>query len=226
MSTTIAPPLADDRAASTRPRQIVGVLRLAAAALVLSAVITQIVDQLVNDAFEPEHYFSYFTIESSLINIVVLTVGGVLALRWRRDPELFSAVRLATVAYAIITAAVYNILLRGLPPEGFQGVQWPNEVEHVWIPIVIVLDWLLSPGRPSIGWKRLWLVVSYPVAWCAFTLVRGAIDGWYPYPFIDPTGDGGYPSVFAYIIALSIVIVVIGAGAIGVSRFGSRKLRA
>ena len=217
MSTTIAPSLADDRAASTRPRQIVGVLRLAAAALVLSAVITQIVDQLVNDAFEPEHYFSYFTIQSSLINIVVLAVGGVLALRWRRDPGLFSAVRLATVAYAIITAAVYNILLRGLPPEGFQGVQWPNEVEHVWIPILILIDWLFSTGRARLGYRWLWVAVGYPLLWCAFTLIRGALTDWYPYPFINPA-TGGWISVLGYIVGLAAFIVGLAALAIRYSR--------
>lgn len=26
---------------------------------------------------------------------------------------------------------------------------------------------------------------AWPVAWLLFTFVRGAITGWYPYPFLD-----------------------------------------
>ena len=31
------------------------------------------------------------------------------------------------------------------------------------------------------------------------TVVRGALTGWYPYPFIDPA-NGGYASVAAYVV--------------------------
>ena len=204
-------------------RRIVGIARLTAGLLIFAALATQVTELVLNGEFVPSEYFAYFTIESSLINIVVLLVGGVLAVRWLRDPELYTAVRMSTVAYALVTAAVYNVLLRGLPPTGFVGVQWPNEVMHVWIPVFIALDWLLSPGRARLGWKRLWLVVSFPIAWCAFTLIRGAVDGWYPYPFIDPTGDGGYPSVIGYILALSALMIGLGAACIAISRFGARK---
>jgi hypothetical protein len=33
---------------------------------------------------------------------------------------------------------------------------------------------------------------------------------WYPYPFLDPRGDGGYPSVAAY--SLGVLIVFLGVG--------------
>ena len=204
-------------------RKIVGLARIAAAGLIFAAIITQIVDQLVNNAFVADEYFSYFTIESSFINVVVLGVGGVLAFRWLRDPELYTAVRMSAVAYAVVTGAVYNVLLRGLPPTGFVGIQWPNEVMHVWIPIFILLDWILSPGRARLSWKRLLFAVSFPVAWCIYTLVRGSVDGWYPYPFINPTLDGGYPSVVAYIVGLSAFIVGLAAALIAISRFGARR---
>lgn len=205
-------------------RRVTGILRLLAGGLVLAAIIEQIVDLLINGEFEPQKYFTYFTIDSSMINVVVLVVGGVLALKWARDPELYTAVRMSAVAYAVVTAAVYNILLRNIPPTGFVGVQWPNEVEHVWIPLYIALDWLLAPGRARLSFSRLWLVVSFPVAWCAFTLIRGAITGFYPYPFIDPTGAGGYPSVIAYILGLSAFIILLATGIIAISR--TRRSRA
>jgi hypothetical protein len=199
-------------------RRAVGVVRLLAGLGLVATLCVQIVDRVVNDAFDPWEYFSYFTIETSLMNIVVFLVGGVLALRLPRDTILFTTIRMATLAYAIVTAAVYNLLLRTVPYDGFQGLGWPNEVIHVWIPLLIVLDWLVSPGRPALAWRRLGIVMIYPVAWLVYSLVRGAVsNGIYPYPFLDPA-TAGWGSVIAYIVGLSVVLLGLGALAIAYSR--------
>jgi hypothetical protein len=199
-------------------REVLGVVRLVAGLGLFATLVVQIADRVVNNAFDPWEYFSYFTIETSLMNIVVFIVGGILALRLPRDTVLFTTVRMATLAYAIVTAAVYNLLLRNVPYDGFPGLGWPNEVIHVWIPLLIVLDWLVSPGRPALAWRRLGVVMVYPVAWLAYSLVRGAVsNGIYPYPFLDPE-TAGWGSVIAYIVGLSIVLLGLGALAIAYSR--------
>ena len=204
-------------------RRLVGLLRAAAAGLVLAAIITQIADQLGAGVFVPSEYFSYFTVQSSMMNVVVLAAGAVLALRLPRDTVLYTGVRMAALSYAIVTFAVYNGLLRSLPPTGYVGIQWPNEVEHVWIPLYLILDWLLAPGRARLGWRWAWAAIAYPLAWCAYTLLRGAFDGWYPYGFINPTGAGGWPSVLAYIGGLSAFIVALAFGLVATSRVLVRR---
>ncbi|WP_354569486.1 Pr6Pr family membrane protein [Glaciihabitans sp. UYNi722] len=204
-------------------RRIFRVLRLALGLLILSAMITQIVDQVTHDAFKPVEYFAYFTIESSMMNVVVLLVGGLFALRMRRDTELFTSVRVAIFSYAVVTGAVYNLLLRGIPATGYAGLQWPNEIMHVWIPIFIVIDWFVVPGRARAPWRQLWLVISYPIAWLVFTMVRGAVSGWYPYPFLEPSGRGGVGSVLVYIVGIAAFIIAIASIAIGLSRIGVRR---
>lgn len=205
-------------------RRLVGALRLSAGLAVFATLVVQIADRVVHRAFDPAEYFSYFTIQSCLIVIVVLLVGGGLALARDRDPELYTTIRMSIVAYVIVTAGVYNLLLRSVPYEGYQGVQWPNEVLHVWVPIVVVLDWILSPGRPALRWRALPVVIVYPIAWIAFTLVRGAATGWYPYPFLEPGGPGGWGSVIAYIVGLALVILAIGAVALAYGRrFAGRR---
>lgn len=206
-------------------RRSFGALRLIVGLLVLSAIVTQITDQLLHDAFKPGEYFAYFTIESSMINVVVLLCGGVFALRSRAETELFTSLRVAVLSYAVITATVYNVLLRNLPSAGFHGVQWPNEVMHVWVPIVIVLDWLFAPGRARVGWARLWLVVSYPLAWLAFTMLRGAVTGWYPYPFLEPGGRDGMLGVLVYVVGISGFILAVASAAIVVGRLDARSPR-
>jgi hypothetical protein len=199
----------------------VGVLRILLAALVLAAIITQITDQLLNQAFDAAGYFGFFTIQSALMNVVVLSVGGVLALRVAAEPELLARVRMATLSYAVITGVVYNLLLRNLPADGsFVGIGWPNEVLHVWAPILIVLDWLFAPGRPALAWKAIWFALIYPLTWLAYALLRGTFTDWWTYPFLNPGEPGGWPSVLVYIVVIAAVIVAISAAAIGLSRIG------
>ena len=47
----------------------------------------------------------------------------------------------------------------------------------------------------------------------AFTLVRGALDGWYPYPFLDPA-NGGYASVAVYFVTILGFFLVIGGAVV------------
>lgn len=205
-------------------RSVIGVARIIAGLLVLSGIITEIVDTLAHSAFKPDHYFAYFTIESSMMNVVVLVVGGVFAVRHPVDTRLLSTVRMAVLSYAVVTAIVYNVLLRNIPSNGdYQGPHWPTEVFHVAIPILLVLDWILTPGRVPVRWRSLALVASYPLAWLAFTMIRGGLGGWYPYPFLEPGGPGGVLSVVIYCVVLTAVILGFACAAIAISRAGSRQ---
>lgn len=208
---------------ATPARRTVGVLRAAAALLVLAAIITQIADQVAAGVFVPSEYFSYFTVESSMMNVVVLAAGAYLAFRYKSDTVLYTGVRMATVTYAIVTGVVYNLLLRGLPPTGFVGIEWPKEVEHVWIPIYILIDWLFATGRARLAWTWVWAAIAYPLAWCIYTLIRGALTGWYPYPFINPNEPGGWPSVALYILGIAAFIVGLGFLAVRYSRWSGRQ---
>jgi len=205
-------------AAPSIVRRGFGAARILVGLLVVASIATQITDQLLNDAFVAREYFSYFTIQTSLMNVVVLIVAGVLALRSPTDPELLTTVRVSIVAYAVVTGVVYAALLRGIVSDGFVGIQWPNEVIHVVVPVYIALDFLLAPGSPAIPWNRLLFAVVYPLAWVGFTLVRGAVTGWYPYPFLEPGGPAGVAGVALYVLGIAVFIVGVAAVAIGVTR--------
>lgn len=197
-------------------RRVVGTLRLAAALVLGVALVFQIVEKTVNNDMIAGQYFSYFTILTTIIGIGVLGWGGVLALTRAVDPVGYTVARMSVLTYAVVTAIVYNALLRGIPDEGFVVSTWPGEIMHVWIPIVMLLDWLLSPGRPALRWTALRIVVIFPLVWIGFTLVRGAFDGWYPYPFLEPST--GWLSVMAYVLGIAAFIVGLAALAIAYSR--------
>ncbi|RFA11252.1 hypothetical protein B7R54_12065 [Subtercola boreus] len=211
------------------------VLRILVAAAIATAIVGQLAHtaNLANQAnpasvgFVVVNFFSFFTIDSNAASIVVLVVGAALVVRRvSPDPVLFTTVRAAVVTYMVTTGIVYNLLLRGIAlPQG-QTLAWSNEILHVIAPIYLLLDWLFAPGRVPLNWKRLWAILSFPIVWVVYTLVRGplAIDSatgkeWYPYPFLNPaTSANGYLSVTFYVILIALVITAIGAGTIWISR--------
>ena len=65
----------------------------------------------------------------------------------------------------------------------------------------------------------LWLV--YPILWVRLTLLRGAVDGWYPYPFLDPA-DGGYGMVAIVVVAITLGFLGLAALTVAIGNRGDR----
>ena len=200
----------------TGTRPIIAALRAAIAATLLIALGYQIVDKLTHNDMIWGEYLSFFTIQSSFIAAAVMAWGAVQASKTSADSVLYTAVRMSVVTYAVVTAGVYNGLLRNLPPEGYQGLPWPGELMHVWVPAAILLDWLLSPGRARLGWTALRIVIAYPILWLVYTFVKGAATGWYPYPFLEP--ESGLLSISLYVVGIAAFILGIAALAIALTR--------
>jgi hypothetical protein len=206
----------------------ISLVRLAAAAAIFGSIVWQISDRLANDLFRPGEYFAYFTIDSSLIAAVALAVSGVWSWLGRDETRLLHLVRLSVVTSATIVAVVYNALLRGMANSPADGdYVWPvlpNEILHVWGPIVILLDWLLVRGYARLPIKSSFWVLVFPGAWAVFSLIRGLATGWWPYWFIDPTGDGGVSGMLTYIGGIMAFFIVVGIGANFGRRLVSRGL--
>lgn len=209
-----------------RLRHVAGILSIIAGVSVLASIVWQVSDQVAAGRFMPDEYFAYFTIQTAMINIVVLIVGGILAFRTPIDPPLVSAIRASVFAYAVVTGVVYNLLLRGIPnDDGYIAPPWPNENLHVWIPIYIALDWLLNPTRSRLRYSTMWLAVSFPLIWVGVTMVRGALTDWYPYPFLEPFGPAGVPGVVQYVVGIAVLIIALAALAVAITRLHHRVSR-
>jgi hypothetical protein len=78
------------------------------------------------------------------------------------------------------------------------------------MPIAVFVDWLVVPirARPRYSILKYWL--PFPVAFTAYSLIRGHLVGWYPYPFLDPRGRGyAQVAVECCVIAAAIVAVAL-----------------
>jgi hypothetical protein len=173
---------------------------------VVAAVVTMISVLVGEGAFVPLNFFTFFTVLSNLLAMVVLLEGGRRMLSGR--PPVPDMVRGAAVVYMTVTFIVFALLLRGLQEELQTHVEWVDTVFHRLTPVVLMIGWVVDPPRERITFRRSlrWLV--FPIVWVVFTMIRGAIDGRYPYPFLDPE-NGGYGTVAVYMVAITVLFVLV-----------------
>lgn len=181
---------------------VVRTYRWVGAALIVSAAVHTVTSKWDSPTFELANFFSYFTVVSNLYAAVVLVVGGWLAVPERPLSHRFEMWRGAAVLYMGMTGVVYAVLLSGVD---VQTDAYTNWVMHRIMPLVVVADWVYRHPRVHLDLRStlVWLVL--PLLYLPYTLIRGAIVDWYPYPFVDPTRDGGYVRV-----ALMSVVVALG----------------
>ena len=188
-------------------RLLLAAVRAALAVLTVVAIGAQLASSADAGVLVPLNFASYFTIQSNVIGVVVFLVG---AARWRGPSTPgWDVVRGASALNLTVTFVVFALLLSNSDVD--VALPWVNTVVHTLFPLAVIVDWLIDPPVAPISWARSlrWLV--YPLAWLVYTMVRGAIAGWYPYPFLDPA-NGGYGTVALYVVAiLAFGLVVVAA---------------
>lgn len=154
-------------------------------------------------------FFSMFTYQSNVFEGLVLLGGAFLApavlgsVRWDR-------LRAAAVMYAVTTFLVYGLLLDGFYNPLSAEHYWTSTVLHQVMPVVLVLELILRPFSNRLSWRTALIWMVYPIAFLAYSLVRGAITGWYPYDFLDPNESGGYGGVALTSVAITVGFLAIG----------------
>lgn len=217
---------ANAASANVKIRLTVGWLRLGLALAILGSITWQVTDRVIHNLFRPSEYFAFFTIQSSLITAVALVLAGASAVRGLAESRRMTLVRLAAVTTLVLVGIVYNALLRGTAPAPADvGYEWPvapNELLHVWAPILILVDWLLLPALVRLKLRSIFWVLVFPLAWLAFSVIRGVITGWWPYWFIDPTGSGGVAGMVGYIFGIMFFFLFLATLAILLARLVGR----
>ncbi|MBM6620013.1 Pr6Pr family membrane protein [Micrococcaceae bacterium RIT802] len=202
-------------------RRATAIVRIIAAVAVIAAVISTFLDTSTRSPVNPFNFFGFFTVQSNLIAAAVLAATALTSLLRRPIPATLVIVRAAATTYMVVTGVVYNTLLTGLP--GGIDLDWANTVLHLVFPVYCLLDWLLFPDTFRVPLRKLGYVAAYPLAWLAVVLVRGATDGWVPYPFLDPSH--GYVPVALSVVGIAVAIVGIGALVFTLGSSGLRQRR-
>lgn len=148
---------------------------------------------------------SFFTIQSNLLAGIV---SAQLAVQPDRDGRAWRPVRLAALVGITVTGIVYSTVLAAVHQPGGVVESVVNSIVHYAVPLLMVAGWLLTGPRPRIDWRSLAWSLLFPVAWLAYTLIRGAIWHWYPYPFLD-VASHGYGRVALNAVLVTAVLGVV-----------------
>lgn len=168
------------------------------------------------------NFFSYFTILSNLLVAVSLTCSTLMP--HTTLGKYFSSVRVqsAIALYIFIVGLVYNLVLRGIwEPKGWQLAA--DNLLHVIVPALYMLCWLAFTPKGHLNWKDGIVWAYFPLAYLIYSLIRGYLIGWYPYPFLNVT-QLGYQKVFVNSGLMVVAFVVVGLLLIVFNKFLGKKV--
>jgi hypothetical protein len=176
--------------------------KLVLAAVVIAAVIVQLMHGLQSPTFSIANFFSFFTIESNIIGAIILLLSTAVSGRkldyWRG----------AATFYMTITGVIYVVLLSGADVQ--TPLPWVNAVLHYIFPVALLIDWVIDRPRQKLLLRKSLLWLLLPMAYAAYSLVRGHFVHWYPYPFIN-VDKLGYASILlnCLIIAPGLLVLAL-----------------
>jgi hypothetical protein len=178
-------------------RAVIGVTVLVAVGVQFAALTPQA-------NFQPANFFSYFT---NLTNIFAALVFMYVALTFGKSSRGLDVVRGAATLCLGLTGVVFSLLLANVESD---IIPWVNVIVHYVMPVAVVADWIIDPPhrRLTLRDAGFWLII--PLAYVIYTLVRGSIVHWYPYPFLNVDAIGS-ATVGVYVAAIFVFTVMFAA---------------
>ncbi|MCC5991409.1 MAG: Pr6Pr family membrane protein [Rhodobacteraceae bacterium] len=117
----------------------------------------------------------------------------------------------------IMVGLVYHLLLAHL--YNFAGLAWwTDHAFHTILPALMAWFWLTETARipPRGGRPLFWLI--WPAGYAVYALLRGALSGWYPYPFINAAELG----LGALVLNVTGLLAAFAVFAFGLNALGRR----
>lgn len=190
----------------------VRIARIVFGAIAIGAVVNNFIRALLGVSTNtPIEVLSQFT------NLSCLLLGGVFIagalVRRERLPRWWDALRGCAAFALVMTGLIYALLVAKPGEMQSWDLPWWNLVQHRLLPVVALLEWLVVLMTVRGRWPRPFWWIAYPLAFLAYSWIRGAYAGWYPYGFLDPTRPGGWPAVLSTIAiilpAFTVVAVIV-----------------
>lgn len=163
--------------------------------------------------------FCYFTIQS---NVLVGLACLLLAIRPNRTSAAFAWLRMTGLVSITITGVLYYALLADFG--SLHGWHLAADiVVHTIVPVLSLVGWIAFGPRGLTAPHLAPLTIVYPACWLAFTLIRGPIADFYPYPFVDVDALG-YPRVLLNSAMIGALVIGLAAGALRIdARLAHRR---
>ena len=166
-------------------------------------------------------FFSYYTVLTNLLVAICFTMVYLKGIYEKGSFFARPNTLTATAVYICIVALTYNLILRFLwAPTGLTRV--PDELLHLIVPIIYLIFWFKFVPKQNIQWATILPWAIYPLVYLGYTLLRGPMAQWYPYPFIDVI-KLGYSKVLLNSAMVCAVFVVFAVLFIGISKMMNKR---
>lgn len=146
-----------------------------------------------NNTLGGYNFYFYFTFQSNIfvnIYLVLLGLRGLGVNKVKRIVENPYIQGMITI-YILITGLVYCFILfphlEYYPWDGDMGyANIVNLYNHIATPLIMLVLWFKPISNKKLDRKFIYLSLIYPASYFIFSIIRGAIVKWYPYPFCNP----------------------------------------
>jgi hypothetical protein len=162
------------------------------------------------------NFFSYFTILTNVL--IALCMLAPLAPADNALSRFLSgpSARTAVLGYSAVVALIYAVYLRNIGHDhGLERLA--DQVLHYVTPALFAIDWLLLVPKGQIRWTIIGTSLIVPVLYAAWTLMHGAVSGWYPYSFFNP-GRIGYAEMFANFAKFALIFLAVSTALLSIDR--------
>jgi SNF family Na+-dependent transporter len=173
-----------NEAMNRRSKQLIS-FKLFFALLAFAAIVTEIATIIERGAFNLANFLSFFTVENNLLFIVALILGS-LVIASGKGSKAFDTFRGFSTAFMLVVGIGFAVLLSGLKDVDLTAVPWDNTVLHYIMPLIALIDYLIDPPKTRLSFKKSLVWILFPAGYFVYSLIRGAVVGWYPYPFLNP----------------------------------------
>ncbi len=190
--------------------------------------------QVSADPLGKLNLLSYFTIQSNIIVGVVFLASAVKTLGGGEPGRALAALERSARVWIWMTGLAFHFLLsRVWHPVGIQALA--NFLVHYAVPAGALLSWIVFERKGGHRIGDIVVIAAYPLLYAAASLLRGSLDGWYPYWFLDPgraapDGAGSFAGALAWSGGLGVGFVLLGLATTGtdalLARAGKRRIQA
>ncbi len=149
------------------------------------------------------HLLLFFTILTNL-GVAAAFTGVALGKPSFGAPVLLGGVTLSI----LLVGVIYSLLLAGtVVLTG--GDKFANVIMHYAVPILTPLFWLAYAPKGGLRARDPLIWATYPLIYLAYALVRGAVEGQYPYGFLD-VGKIGWMATAGNATAIAVGFLLAG----------------